>query len=373
MGRSLRLFTVRGIDVKLHITFPLILIFAALQFGLVSGLASGALFGVVAISILFALVTLHELGHSFAAQYYGVPVKQIVLSPIGGVAQLREMPDKPIQELVIAAAGPAVNFAVALVMLAFIPILNVTISNPLTVLTGQNGFGLEALFSYVFVYNIFLALFNLIPAFPMDGGRILRALMAMRMDYVKATDLAANVGRIAAVLMGIYAVLNGAFFLAFIAFFIFNAASQEALFVRYRRSLDGYTVEQAYSPAAYTLSPGMTLRQASDLMILGRQGSFAVVEDEMIRGFVAQADLVRALQTMPPYTTVSEIMRYDIEPIVPHDALMDARTRMDELSLDALPVVTAGRYAGLLNRDQIDRLQQLIRSAPQNAPRVRTA
>lgn len=373
MGRSLRLFTVRGIDVKLHITFPLILIFAALQFGLVSGLVSGAIFGVVAIAILFALVTLHELGHSFAAQYYGVPVKQIVLSPIGGVAQLREMPDKPVQELVIAAAGPAVNFAVALIMLALIPVFGLTISNPLAVLGGQSGFGLESLFSYIFVYNIFLALFNLIPAFPMDGGRILRALLAMRMDYVRATDLAANIGRIAAVLMGIYAVLNGAFFLAFIAFFIFNAAGQEAQIVRYRRSLDGYTVEQAYSPAAYTLTPEMTLRQASDLMVLGRQGSFAVVESDVIRGFVAQADLLKALQTMPVYTPVSDIMRLDIEPTVPHEGLIDVAKRMDELSLDALPVVTAGRYAGLLNRDQIDRLQQLIRLSPRRAPRARAA
>jgi stage IV sporulation protein FB len=373
MGRSLRLFTVRGIDVKIHITFPLILVFAALQFGLVSGLASGALFGVIAISILFALVTLHELGHSFAAQYYGVAVKQIVLSPIGGVAQLREMPDKPMQELVIAAAGPAVNFAVALFMVILIPILGVQIDNPMAILTGQNGFGLASLFSYIFVYNIFLALFNLIPAFPMDGGRILRALLAMRLDYVKATDLAANIGRIAAVLMGIYAILNGAFFLAFIAFFIFNAASQEAAFVRYRRSLDGYTVEQAYSPAAYSLTPSMTVRQASDLMVLGRQGSFAVVEDDTIVGFVAQADLMRALQTQPPYTPVGEIMRHDIEPSVPHDPLLEARTRMDELQLDALPVVTAGRYAGLLSRESIDRLQQIIRTAPQNAPRVQAA
>lgn len=373
MGRSLRLFSIRGIDVKLHITFPLILIFAALQFGLATGSLTGAFFGVGAISILFVLVTLHEFGHSFAAQYYGVPVKQIVLSPIGGVAQLREIPDKPVQELVIAVAGPAVNFVVALLMLALIPVFNIQLANPLAILTGQNGFGLESLFSYVFVYNIFLALFNLIPAFPMDGGRILRALLAMRLDYVRATDLAANIGRIAAVLMGIYALFNGSFFLVFIAFFIFSAASQEAAVVRYRRSLDGYVVEQVYSPTAYRLEPANTLRQAADLMILGGQNSFAVVEGENLVGFVSGTDLMKALQTMRPYVEVREIMRHDIEPAVPHDDLLAVRMRMDELGTEALPVVTAGLYAGLISRNQIDRLQRLVRMAPESAPRVQAA
>ncbi len=373
MGRSLRLFSVRGIDVKLHITFPIILVFAAIQFGMATGLVSGAVFGVVAISILFVLVTLHELGHSFAAQHYGVEVKQIVLSPIGGVAQLREMPDKPVQELVIAAAGPAVNLAVAVLMALFIPLLGLNVTNPLNILSGQSGFGAVALFSYIFFYNIFLAVFNLIPAFPMDGGRILRALLAMRLDYVRATDLAANIGRVIAVFMGIYALLNGAFFLAFIAFFIFNAATQESAMVRYRRSLDGYTVEQVYSPAAYQLDPSNTIRQASDLMVLGRQNSFAVVEDDALRGFVAQSELMPALQTKPAYTEVREIMRYDVEPVVPHDSLISARTKMDELQLDALPVVMAGRYVGLLSRGQIDRLQQIIRTTPRTAARIQTA
>lgn len=373
MGRSLRLFTVRGIDIKLHFTFPIILIFAAVQFGMMTGQVSGALFGVVAISILFFLVTLHELGHSFAAQHYGIPVTQIVLSPIGGVAQLREMPDEPVQELVIAAAGPAVNLIIAAFMAILIPFLGVNLANPLTILSGESGFGLEVLFSYVFVYNIFLALFNLIPAFPMDGGRILRALLATRLDYVKATDLAANIGRIMAVLMGIYALLNGAIFLAFIAFFVFNAAGQEAYLVRYRKSLDGYTVEQVYSPAAYSLSPSNTIRQASDMMVLGRQNSFAVVDDDTLRGFVDESEIVPAMHLKAPYTEVREIMRQDIDPVVPHDTLLMARSRMDELRLDALPVVMAGKYVGLLNRSQIDRLQQMVRSGPRIASSVKAA
>lgn len=358
MGRSLRLFTVRGIDVKLHMTFPLILVFAAFQFGLATGSAAGALFGVTAISILFALVTLHELGHSFAAQHYGVPVQQIVLSPIGGVAQLREMPDKPAQELVIAAAGPAVNFAIAVLMAVMLPVINVQLISPAQILAGQGGFGLEALFSYVFVYNIFLALFNLLPAFPMDGGRILRAVLAMRMDYTRATNAAATIGRIAAILMGLYALFNGAIFLALIALFIFNAAGQEAQLVSRRRALDGLTVEHVYSPGALTLTPAMTLRQASDLMVLGRQADFAVVEDGLVLGLLGRHDLARARQTQQAHTAVRDVMHSDVATLVPHDTLLGALAQMDQSRLDALPVVIAGRYAGLLNREQImSRLQ----------------
>ena len=207
MGSSFRLFAIRGIDVKLHITFPLILLWAAFQFGLTDGNLTGALFGVVAVSLLFVLVTLHELGHSFAAQYFGYPTKQIILSPLGGLAQLSDIPEKPIQEFIVAIAGPAVNIAIGIVML----VIGVSAGLPLTnyVFGGLAGFGLEALFGYVFFYNIVLALFNLMPAFPLDGGRIFRSLLAMKFDYVRATTIAVTVGRALAVLLGIYGLLNG--------------------------------------------------------------------------------------------------------------------------------------------------------------------
>jgi len=199
MNKSFRLLTVSGIDLRLHITFPLILAWAALQFGLMFGTFSGAIFGIVAITLLFVLVTLHELGHSYAALAFGVPVKQIILTPIGGVAQLMRMPEKPAQELIIAIAGPTVNIIIAILMAALAMGFGVDI---LTLLGGffeLSGTTFMTLFSYIFVSNIFLAIFNLLPAFPMDGGRILRALLAMRMDYARATSIAAGIGRVLAV------------------------------------------------------------------------------------------------------------------------------------------------------------------------------
>ena len=194
MNRSLKLFAIKGIDIRLHITFPLILAWAALQFGQMFGSLNGALFGVVAVTILFVLVTLHELGHSFAAMAYDVPVKQIILSPIGGVAQLMRMPDKPGQELIIAIAGPAVNILMAFLMLAFALALGIDFDTLFRGAAGLEGATLMALFSYVFVSNIFLAVFNLIPAFPMDGGRILRALLALRLCLSGTLTVSRQIG-----------------------------------------------------------------------------------------------------------------------------------------------------------------------------------
>lgn len=373
MGKSLRLFSVRGIDIKLHFTFPLILILAALQFGLAAGGWGGALFGVAAISLLFVLVTLHELGHAFAAQRYHVEVKQIVLSPIGGVAQLAEIPDNPRQELVIAAAGPAVNFAFAVLAAPLVALFGIDLALPSALFAGDASFGLETLFSYVFVTNILLALFNLLPAFPLDGGRILRALLALRMDYVRATNAAAAIGRASALVLGLYGLMTGGFFLMLIALFVFTAAGQEAAYVRYRRALHGYTVQQVYSPSVVRIDPGNSIQQVANLMLAGPQADFPVVIDDQLVGLVSYPDLVEALQTMDPATPVEQIMRSDVDAVVPADELAEVSRRMDVERIGALPVVAGGRFLGLVTQAQIDMLKRLVLSSPKNAPRPQAA
>jgi Zn-dependent protease/predicted transcriptional regulator len=370
MKNSLKLFAVRGVDIRLHFTFPLILLYAALQFGLIGG-AAGALFGVVAVLLLFALVTLHELGHSFAAQQYGIQVRQIVLSPLGGVAQLAEMPDKPAQELVIAAAGPAVNFVVAAVTGVVYLALGKGLPGLDAFQPWQTGFGLSSLFGYLFVTNLLLAAFNLLPAFPMDGGRILRALLALRLDYVRATALAAGIGRVAAVGIGLYGLWTGGLFLMLIAYFIFTAAGAELRYTRYRRAVQGYTVQHVYSASAHRLTPSMTLRGAADLMLLGGQTSFPVVDDDALVGFLPHADLVRALRTHLLYAPVGELMRRDVLPASPGDEVFAVEQRMVAEQLDALPVVVGGRYAGLISLQQIDTLRRLASTAPRVAPPLR--
>jgi stage IV sporulation protein FB len=373
VGRSLKLFSVRGVDVRLHITFPLILIFAAVQFGLLAGSAAGAFFGLGAIVILFALVTLHELGHTFAAQRYGIEVKQIVLSPLGGVAQLREMPERPAQELVIALAGPAVNVIAAVLMGVTAALFGWGLPELRAALPTAGDFGLLSLFNYIFITNLFLAAFNLLPAFPLDGGRVLRALLALRLDYVRATSLAATVGRLAAIGLGLYGFLSGNLFTMLVAFFIFTAAGQEAGYVRYRRLLHGYTVGHAYSPAAYRLEPATTMRSASDLMLLGGQSSFAVVEDGRLLGFLPAANLTLALRTQRPFVPVSDVMRRDVAPLTPETPLFDAERRLAEEGLNALPVAAEGHYLGLLTVEQIAALRRALLAAPRVAPQPATA
>ncbi|MGD8621569.1 MAG: site-2 protease family protein, partial [Anaerolineales bacterium] len=258
MGQSIKLFSVRGIAVRMHLTFPLILIWAALQFGVLArGGWPGAIFGIVATLLLFVVVILHELGHSFTAQQFGVEVKQIVLLPIGGVAQLAHIPEKPIQEFLIAIAGPAVNFGLAIILglVAWIAQFNISLNQLPSLLLNLDGVSVATLFVYTFASNLLLGVFNLIPAFPMDGGRILRALLAMRLSYPRATVIAVSVGQLLAFLMGAAGFLRGDFFWVLIAIFIYTGAGAERQLVLTRSVLGDLKVEQAYSRGAKSISP----------------------------------------------------------------------------------------------------------------------
>ncbi len=378
MNRSFKLFSVSGIDLKLHITFPIILVWAAWQFWAITGNLSGAFFGVVAITLLFVLVTLHELGHSFAARHYNIPVSQIVLSPIGGVAQLTRIPDKPMQEFVIAIAGPAVNVAIALLMTLVAWAAGLNLQDALIAISRIDGFAVATLFYYIFVYNIFLALFNLIPAFPMDGGRVLRALLAMRLEYAQATRIAATIGRVLAVAFGIWGLLNGGFFQIMIAIFIFSAATQEAKFANVRADLKQYRVQQVVQTNGMRLEPQFTLQQAASLMALRQQPAFPVVVGDELVGWVDGRVLQQALQSRPSYTPVSEIMDRAIKPVQGSDDLFAVQMRLQEEGRSMLPVVSAAdmfgrrRYLGLISSGHIHAIYQMAKKAPTSAPTPRS-
>lgn len=366
MNSSLRLMTIRGIDIKLHITFPLILIYAAFQFGFLAGGGwEGALFGVISISLLFALVTLHELGHSVAAQYYGVPVKQIVLLPIGGVAQLQRMPRNPWQELVIAVAGPAVNVVMAILMWLFALAFGFSLAtSPLQLLIGGFTLSFAAIFGYIFFYNIILAVFNLIPAFPMDGGRILRALLALRLPYGRATQIAVSIGRGLAIIFGLYALFNGQIFLILIAFFIFTGATQEGQVVEQYERLRGITVQQAYTSQAIVISPYDTLQRAVMLRLMGWQADFPVFYNGELVGFLTENDLMQAMAQRGPATLVQEIMKRDITPVSLHNEIFDVQERMRDEQMRALPVMEGARFLGLVTYDHIRSLLRTLAARP---------
>jgi Zn-dependent protease/predicted transcriptional regulator len=367
MGSSIRLLTVRGIDIRVHITFPLILIFAILQFGVFAGQGvAGAIFGVIVTLLLFAIVVLHELGHAVAAQNYGVPVTQIVLLPIGGVAQLERIPEKPLQEFGIAIAGPLVNVVIAIVLylvhLAF-GIGGLT-DDPTGMLMGVGQGGIDAVFNYVFAANLFLALFNLIPAFPLDGGRVLRALLATRLDYRRATAIAVSIGQSLAVLAGVWGFLEGDLFLIVIAIFVYMGAGQEGQLVELRRSLGKLSVDQAYSREAHTLNLQSTIRDAIDLTLTTFQSEFPVWDGGQLMGLLTHHRLLETLNQLGSETLVRDVMLTDVKPVSPDADLFDVQQQMAEKKLEALPVVKDGRFLGLLTVQDVSELYRIATSNP---------
>jgi Zn-dependent protease len=231
MRWSLRIAKLAGIDIFIHFTFLILLTWVAFIQWKLNGSIGAAFSGVVFILAIFACVVLHELGHALAAKKYGIKTRDIILLPIGGLARLEKMPDKPIQELWVALAGPAVNIGIVIVLAIYLLITNSFA--PVNQLTMSTAPFIERILGV----NIFLVLFNMVPAFPMDGGRVLRALLATRLAYIRATQVAANLGQGIALLFGVIGLFYNPILL-FIAFFVWMGAAQETRMARAKSALD---------------------------------------------------------------------------------------------------------------------------------------
>ena len=233
MRWSWKIGRIAGIDLRVHATFLILLAWSALASYRATGTATGAARGVLFTLALFASVVLHELGHALTARRYGVPTKDITLLPIGGVARLEYIPKEPREELRIALAGPAVTLAIVLVLYAALRLLGLPLTPAQDALTSRGSF-----ISQLMWVNVSLLVFNLLPAFPIDGGRVLRAALALRMDYVRATEVAVRVGRGFALLFGIVGLFYNPF-LVLIALFVWTGAGGEAAEARRHSSLEG--------------------------------------------------------------------------------------------------------------------------------------
>jgi stage IV sporulation protein FB len=377
MNNAISLFKIRGIEIKMHFTFPLILIWAGLSFGLFqNGGVEGAVYGVLVTSLVFAIVVLHELGHSVAAQYYHVPVKQIVLLPIGGVAQLEEIPEDPKKELVIAIAGPLVNFVLAILLAVLAPLLGQSISSgsllALPALLGKLTFA--SIFGYIFTTNLFIGLFNLIPAYPMDGGRILRALLASRLSYGRATATAVLIGQILSWGFGLWGFLSGNFFLIILAFFIYTGAGQEGRMVQAKHVLGDLRVEQAYSRNVRSISLNEPLEAALQATLHSFQSSFPICDEGQLTGMLPYSVLVRSLENKDLKTPIRDVMQTGIAPVTPQDKLIDVQKRMSLERVDALPVVNEEGFLGMITSQDLNEAYRLSlaldKSQPQTEPQL---
>ena len=306
-----KLGTFAGIDVFVHATFLLLIAWIGysywLQYGTLAKVAEGILF----ILALFLCVVLHEYGHALTARRYGIKTRDITLYPIGGAARLERLPDKPIEELWVALMGPAVNVVIAAILFLYL-----LLTNSLSP-TSELGFSSGSFLERLMWVNITLVLFNLIPAFPMDGGRVLRALLAMRMDYVRATQIAANVGQGLAFLFGLIGLFSNPFLL-FIALFVWIGASQEASMVQMRNSISGIPVTLAMQTNFETLSPTDRLDRVVSLILAGSQQDFPVVEDGQFVGVLTRDDFIRALSERGQNTPVADVVRRNVPRVVAH-------------------------------------------------------
>jgi Zn-dependent protease/CBS domain-containing protein len=347
MRWSFRIGSAFGIGIFVHATFLLLLAWIAAAAYLRQG-GSAALVGLVFVLAVFGSVVLHELGHALTARHFGIGTRDITLLPIGGVARLEKMPEQPRHELLVALAGPMVNVAIA------VGLAVVLRATGQSIVPTELGQGAPFLVRLLWV-NVALALFNLVPAFPMDGGRVVRALLAMRLRYVRATRIAAGLGQAIAVLLGLVGLLGNPL-LILVAVFVWIGAGAEASAVESRAALEGLPTRMAMQTEFRTLAPDDRLDEAARRLLGGAQVDFPVVFDGRLIGLLRREDLVAGLASLGPGALVSAAMSDARVHARPAEPLEEAVRRMQEAGAASLLVVERGRVVGIVTHENVGEL-----------------
>jgi Zn-dependent protease/CBS domain-containing protein len=361
MRWSLSLGSIGGTAIRIHVTFLLFLVWLGAIYYRQGG-ATAAWQGTALIVLIFLCVLLHELGHVFAARRYGIKTRDVTLWPFGGIASMEQMPEKPGQELIVALAGPAVNVAIAIALLLWLgPRLNpenlTQIENPAVSLAVKLAGA-----------NIMLVLFNLIPAFPMDGGRVLRALLAMWVGNARATELAAGIGQGFAVMFAVLGIFYNPMLIV-IALFIFLAASGEAAQAQLRAVAQGTLVSDAMITKFEALGTAATVNDAADALIRTTQTEFPIVDGAgRLRGVLTRDAMIKALKERGPDTPVLEVMQTDIPTVRARSKLETALRSL--MAKRPVVGVTDGedRLVGLLTLENLGEMI-MVQSARPEAPR----
>jgi Zn-dependent protease/CBS domain-containing protein len=305
--------------------------------------------GLAFIILLFVCVVLHEFGHALAARAYGIRTPDITLLPIGGIARLERMPEKPWQELVVALAGPAVNVVIAFGL--FIVLGRFFEAEDLGAIAEGRG----NLLTKLLAINVILVVFNLLPAFPMDGGRVLRALLATRLKHARATRIAAVVGQTVAVLFALLGLFGGNPFLIFIAAFVFFGARAEASFAVLKETAEDTHVAAIMRPMGPVLSPEMTVSEAVQVAMGGHAGILPVTDASLrLMAIVSAVDLANALR-WDPAGKIEPLARHHYEVITAEASLAEAVAIVRTSTQEVFPVVNAGaQLVGFLGRNDVE-------------------
>jgi Zn-dependent protease/CBS domain-containing protein len=366
MRGSIRIGRVFGIPIFLHVTFliilPLFILLFSVDsteiFGIVIGFGNldasaevRYLFGTAAAVIFFATILAHELAHSYVAVRYGVKIRHITLMLFGGVASMEEIPRQPGQELKMAFAGPFTSLVIGLFTYL-----------AMTALEGQEsvvGEGAVLLLGILAFYNILLAGFNLLPAFPMDGGRVLRSFLATRMPYVDATRKAVSVAKALAIAMAGFGIFFN-MFLIFIAIFVYIGAREEEQATVISESLEGLRVHQIMTDPVQVVHPEMSVHQLLDTMVATRRMSYPVVDNGLV-GIVTLSDTHKVPKQEAHLRTVRSIMSTDVTTVTPDMPATDALKVMAQRNISRLPVVDfSGRLVGIVTKKDFLRMVEIV-------------
>jgi Zn-dependent protease/CBS domain-containing protein len=337
---------IAGVDLRMHVTFLALIAWLVASYWLAGRSLSGVVAGVGFILALFACVVLHEMGHVLAARQFGIRTRDITLLPIGGLARLERMPEEPSQELWIALAGPAVSLGIAAVLDSWLTFTNAWA--PLSQLHITAGPWVERLF----LANISLVLFNLIPAFPMDGGRVLRAILAWRMGYPRATEVAASVGQVLAFVIGLIGLFTSPTLL-FVGLFVWIGATQEANIVQVRSVLSNAPMRAAMFTDFAILRSSDALAEAVRFALNGSQRDFPVVDAGKVTGMVTESDMLAALSTDGPEQPVGSVMRREFPVADSSETLEAVFRRLQEDGAGTIPVVSNGVLVGLVTMENL--------------------
>ncbi len=348
MKWSLKLLSVAGIGIYVHWTFLLLIGWIVLAHVSAGDDAAVIVQGVGFVLALFACVVLHELGHALTARKFGVQTRDITLLPIGGVARLERIPEVPFQEFLVAIAGPAVNVVIAGILFAAAVLLG-TLGDVSEVQLVGGSFLIKLMW-----VNIILVLFNMIPAFPMDGGRVLRALLATQMPRVRATHIAASVGQAVAILFALAGLMiPGMFMLLFIALFVYLGAQGEAQAVEMRESFRGARVRDAMVTRFLTLNEDDRLDLATREMVAGHQKDFPVTDGSEITGILLHHDVVKALADGRADASVREVLCNRCPTVQADLPLERAVDQMQAAGCSALLVQSDGELVGMLTAEHL--------------------
>lgn len=348
MKWSLNLGRIAGIKILVHWTFALLLGWVAFTEAQRGSDLPTTMLAIGFILAVFLCVVLHELGHALTARRYGINTKMITLLPIGGVASLERMPQDPKKELMIAVAGPAVNVVIAFILWLVLPSIGDSFSEEFFLrITPANFFYL-----LLFV-NVVLVVFNAIPAFPMDGGRVLRALLAFKLGRVRATQIAANLGQFLAIIFVFIGFMYNPF-LILIGAFVFFGAYSENILVQHLDYLRGHSVREGMMTNFVTLAPTETVREALNKLLMGSEHEFVVEEEGAVVGTLTRSQLIQAVKEEQMQKPVMEIMSADVKTFNVQDKLSDAYTELQKTRVPLYPVLENGRLAGVINTDNIN-------------------